>query len=223
MNSRPFVFLGALSIILVAFWLSPSIKDTEPVMQNACHQELPLEFALNGAPTVASSNEETTLVQSTTGPGSSEMPVSLTSDSLQNTDLDGPIFPAEAAPPEVQTTANALRLFHDFCVDCHGADGRGDDMRAGMPAIPDFTLPAWRASREPSQLVTSILIGRGQDMPAFADQLTPDQAHDLAAFIRTLAGPDVDAVTEGASDFKEQFQRLQLKWNDLERQLQELE
>src|SRR5262245_33567281 len=34
-------------------------------------------------------------------------------------------------------------VFQRFCVSCHGADGRGDRMRATTPSIPDFTSPEW--------------------------------------------------------------------------------
>src|SRR5215475_11533418 len=65
-----------------------------------------------------------------------------------------------AAPPTDGKAAapagEAGALFRRFCQGCHGADGRG----AGRD-VPDFTRSAWQEKRTDTQLVVTILEGKG--------------------------------------------------------------
>jgi mono/diheme cytochrome c family protein len=95
-------------------------------------------------------------------------------------------------------------------------------MRASMPPIPNFTDSAWQTEKSDSQLLVSILEGRGTLMPANNGRITRDQARDLVAYVRAF-GPRV-AVSPGAalteSDFDRAFRQLQRQYDELEKELQ---
>ncbi|HLZ48143.1 MAG TPA: c-type cytochrome, partial [Candidatus Limnocylindria bacterium] len=86
-------------------------------------------------------------------------------------------------PPAVTAGLGAsealgARLFvRKDCFACHQIAGAGG--RRG----PDLSAVGSRLSRD--QLVTTILDGKGQAMPSFANALTPDELADLVAFLAT--------------------------------------
>jgi mono/diheme cytochrome c family protein len=78
------------------------------------------------------------------------------------------------------------RLFRQHCVRCHGDDGSGKPARPMMPEISNFASNTWQDGRSNTRLQVSILDGRGDHMPAFGDRLSPQEARELIAHIRTL-------------------------------------
>ena len=44
------------------------------------------------------------------------------------------------------------RMFEQSCRKCHGADGKGDPLRAALPSIPDFTNRQWQQNTSRAQL-----------------------------------------------------------------------
>jgi mono/diheme cytochrome c family protein len=117
----------------------------------------------------------------------------------------------------------ATGLYRQYCMSCHGPEGRGTPMRASMPAIPDFTDRAWQEAHSDPELLTSILDGKGTFMPAFQGRLSTEQARDLIAHIRAFGPPETKvAEAPGSSDFEKHFQRLQRQWDELDRQLHAL-
>jgi ubiquinol-cytochrome c reductase cytochrome b subunit len=132
---------------------------------------------------------------------------------------------SDSAAVHEDTTARtraATVLYRQFCLSCHGVDGRGLEMKAAMPAIPDFTSRAWHENVSDPQLGLSVLDGKGTLMPAFRGRVADDQAQDLAAYVRAFGPARVMPPTKPASDFDRQFRELQNQWNELERQLREL-
>jgi quinol-cytochrome oxidoreductase complex cytochrome b subunit/mono/diheme cytochrome c family protein len=133
--------------------------------------------------------------------------------------------PPRLFPPSVEEalrTRAATELYRQYCLICHGADGRGAEMRAGMPTMPDFTSRAWQEGVSNPQLVVGILEGKGTLMPAFRGRVNDEQARDLTAYIRAL-GPVRAAPPEAAAgSFDQRFRELQEQWDELQRQLQEL-
>ena len=143
--------------------------------------------------------------------------------------------PAEAAPPSqpaiAPTPSNAVSpvmaaklraaaaLYQTDCMACHGPDGRGTTVRAAMPPIPDFTARAWQVSRETSQLQVSILEGKGGLMPPWHGKLTPEQAHNLVAYVRHFGPADLISAARRTSDFSTSFQKLNQQWDDLHKQI----
>jgi mono/diheme cytochrome c family protein len=131
-----------------------------------------------------------------------------------------------AAAPSAEETARlqaAAGLYRQYCLVCHGAEGRGQQMRSSMPAIPDFTSRAWQEEATVERLAASILNGKGTLMPAFSGRVGDDQAQDLAAYVRAF-GPARAAAkpVAGASDFEKRFHELEEQWNELEKQLKEV-
>jgi len=148
---------------------------------------------------------------------------------IQPTIVSGP-KPSPKGPPtgEIEETAVRMRaatgLYRQYCLTCHGTDGRGSEIRASMPTIPDLTNPTWQETVSNPQLMASILDGKEALMPSFRGRVTEDQAQDLVAFIRAF-GPVRGAPTtrEAApGDYAERFRQLQDQWDELQKQLQEL-
>jgi mono/diheme cytochrome c family protein len=78
------------------------------------------------------------------------------------------------------------QLFREHCAKCHGIDGAGARTRRRYPDIPDFTDAGWKAQQSDGQILTSILDGKGTEMPAWADTINQEQARGLVAYIRAL-------------------------------------
>jgi mono/diheme cytochrome c family protein len=104
--------------------------------------------------------------------------------------------PPPVVAPEGQASANeegdpeqraAAALWDMRCATCHGAKGLGDG--AGRPpgaALPDFTQPAYQASRSDAELHTTIKNGRGL-MPQFGSQLSDLGIDALVKHVRSLS------------------------------------
>lgn len=99
----------------------------------------------------------------------------------------------------------AIGLFNRYCIRCHGVDGRGV---WDIPKVPQFTDGHWQSSRSDSEIVRTILEGRGGApgrmresrnlpppsrqtgvhswvvMPSFEDTLTLEEAWGMAGFVR---------------------------------------
>ncbi|HEV3261567.1 MAG TPA: c-type cytochrome, partial [Gemmataceae bacterium] len=115
----------------------------------------------------------------------------------------------------------ATGLYRQYCFLCHGVDGRGREMRSGMPKIPDFTSRSWQEGKINPQLAVSILDGK-ELMPSFRGRFEDDQAKDLVAYIRAF-GPARAAVKEAPpDDFEKRFRQLQDEWDELQKQLDEV-
>lgn len=85
------------------------------------------------------------------------------------------------APNDGRSVAST---FNRYCIRCHGVDGRGV---SDYPGIPDFTNPAWQASRSDEQLARLTYEGRGALMPAFRGTLTKTESFQMAQYIRRFA------------------------------------
>ncbi|MDE2509084.1 MAG: cytochrome c [Planctomycetota bacterium] len=127
--------------------------------------------------------------------------------------------PAPAASAKLRASA---ALFLTDCVACHGPDGRGTLVRAAMPPIPDFTTPAFQSSRSLAQLSVSILEGKGTLMPPWHGKVSPEQARDLAAYVRTFGPANPHADEAPTDDFGNRYQALKQKWDALELQARAL-
>src|SRR5260370_40926669 len=128
-----------------------------------------------------------------------------------------------SSPPSNCATAAVAELFQQHCAKCHGKDGTGTPGRNSLPDIPDFTEASWQAQRSDDQLLTSILEGKGDDMPAFARKIKEEQARDLVAHIRAFDPTKGKSKKEkqkksDSSRFDERFGRLQKEMDQLRRQ-----
>jgi mono/diheme cytochrome c family protein len=133
-------------------------------------------------------------------------------------------IPPKATGPSPEQAAllrAGAAVFRDKCLNCHGADGKGGEVRAVMPTMPDFTNRTWHKSRSDAQLSVSILEGKGTQMPPFRDKVKAEQVKGLLAHVRAF-GPGQQAASEGASDFEQKLRRLQEEFEELKRQQDEL-
>jgi cytochrome c oxidase cbb3-type subunit 3 len=127
-----------------------------------------------------------------------------------------------ALPPRNQHHRDGSQLFQRFCLMCHGPDGKGGNIRAHLPTLPDFTRPAWQAGRSDHQLLVSVLDGKGAKMPSFAGRLSREQARDVVAFIRTFAPVPTRRASADMEDFEARFQQLSDEFEHLGRQIRAL-
>jgi quinol-cytochrome oxidoreductase complex cytochrome b subunit/mono/diheme cytochrome c family protein len=103
--------------------------------------------------------------------------------------------PAQPAGP-IQR-ADVARIYNDNCAACHGVDGSGKQIRAGMPTIPDLTSMAWQMSQTELEIAHRIQDGNEPLMPAYRDKLTDKQILGLTIYIRAFkeeAGKEPAAV-----------------------------
>jgi len=74
------------------------------------------------------------------------------------------------------------RLFLNACAQCHGSDAKGG---AGFP---DLTDKDWLHGGEPAQIQQSITEGRHGLMPPWKGTISPNEANDIAHYVRSLSG-----------------------------------
>jgi mono/diheme cytochrome c family protein len=103
-------------------------------------------------------------------------------------------------PPDAETLKNPLTVddkvlaggkavFKDKCQRCHGPGGLGDGPDADPDAMGDMDLTlAKRAERNPDGVVFyKVMNGRRKPkMPAFKEELSPDQAWAVVAYAQSL-------------------------------------
>jgi mono/diheme cytochrome c family protein/uncharacterized membrane protein len=91
------------------------------------------------------------------------------------------------SPPAAAGAAAVRDLYRKRCARCHGADGTGTLSRRRLSEIPDFATASWQAERSDTQLVKTILDGKGTEMPPQQGKITEEQAKSLVGYIRSLA------------------------------------
>jgi mono/diheme cytochrome c family protein len=134
----------------------------------------------------------------------------------------GPSVPAAplSASNESPDKAAKLRVAADYfngnCMACHGNDGKGSVVRGAMPAIPDFTSPAWQTSHGNSQMSVSILEGKGVLMPAWRGRVSPELAADLVAYVRKFGPPGLVVAESSLTQFAGRFRDLRKQWDEID-------
>jgi mono/diheme cytochrome c family protein len=132
------------------------------------------------------------------------------------------IPPKQAGPsPEEATLRVGAATYRDKCGNCHGADGKGNELRSVMPAIPDFTSRPWHQSRSDAQLSVSILDGKGTQMPSFRDKVKAEHVKGLLSYVRAF-GPGKQNTAQAAEDFDQKINRLFEEFEELKKQRDEL-
>ncbi|WP_238922841.1 cytochrome-c oxidase, cbb3-type subunit III [Achromobacter ruhlandii] len=97
-------------------------------------------------------------------------------------------------------TADPVRVFRgkrefaNFCVACHGVDGKGNQALGA----PNLTDDVWLYGSSEATIVKTILDGRENRMPAHGDILTPEQIKILTAWVWGLSNKP-DAQPQPAS------------------------
>ncbi len=84
----------------------------------------------------------------------------------------------------------AIYFGKGLCVNCHGADGKGDGPGAAAfdPGPRDFTNAKWQKVRSDGEIFVAITEGTQFGMIAFDDSLTVQEKWDLVNYIRMLGG-----------------------------------
>jgi cytochrome c oxidase cbb3-type subunit 3 len=121
-------------------------------------------------------------------------------------DTYGPLFAAYAkrdlADLAKDPAAREIgqRLFATYCSTCHGSDARG------ARGYPNLTDNDWLWGGEPDTIETTILNGRQGMMPPFGPILGEDGVEQVANYVMSLSGREVDAAkaAEGKTLFETQ-------------------
>jgi cytochrome c oxidase cbb3-type subunit 3 len=79
--------------------------------------------------------------------------------------------------------ARGKEKFQTFCVACHGADGKGNQ----MVGAPNLTDNLWLYGGSEKIVTETISKGRNGKMPAHKDFLGEDKVHLLAAYVYSLS------------------------------------
>lgn len=80
-------------------------------------------------------------------------------------------------------------VYQNYCVLCHGSEGKGDGRAAKLHNPPPFNLTLSGAPRDYiSQVVRKggEAMGRGKGMPPWGDQLTDEQLNDTLNFLFSI-------------------------------------
>jgi mono/diheme cytochrome c family protein len=130
---------------------------------------------------------------------------------------------AAEAEGDSQPSEAARGHFRRYCARCHGDDLRGSEWRAQGRRIPDFTDGPWQNSHSDTQLLVSVLEGKGSHMPPFRDKLSTAEAQAVVHFIRTAnPTPARRPAAVEATDFDRRYDALQQELNDLRKEYRKL-
>lgn len=105
-------------------------------------------------------------------------------------DINASTFEQIASDEEKSAFANSMAkvLFADNCAACHQAGGNGVIGR-----YPNLLDDAWLWGGSFSKIQESIANGRNGVMPAFKKRLSEKQTADVADYVLSLSGHEVDA------------------------------
>ncbi|HEY9318814.1 MULTISPECIES: cytochrome-c oxidase, cbb3-type subunit III [Achromobacter] len=86
------------------------------------------------------------------------------------------------------------REFANYCVACHGVDGKGNPLLGA----PNLTDDVWLYGSSEATIVKTILDGRDNRMPAHEHILNPEQIKVLTAWVWGLSNKPGDTATTAA-------------------------
>jgi mono/diheme cytochrome c family protein len=69
-------------------------------------------------------------------------------------------------------------LFKEYCIKCHGENGRGDTAKGRQLMARDFTDEEFQSSKRDADLIKTVTNGH-EDMPPFGKKLTKEQIESL--------------------------------------------
>jgi cytochrome c553 len=80
-------------------------------------------------------------------------------------------------------------VFENYCILCHGKEGKGDGRAARLHNPPPFNLTQ---SVAPRDYIAQVIrkggeaMGRGKGMPPWGEQLTDEQINDTLSFLWSI-------------------------------------
>ncbi|MCJ8278083.1 MAG: cytochrome c [Bdellovibrionales bacterium] len=83
------------------------------------------------------------------------------------------------------SVARGEALYSQYCLKCHGSDGKGDGVFASNSGLKPANLRKLSREKTNSYLVVQINDGKG-NMPKWEDLLTAQQLWDLTNYIMTF-------------------------------------
>jgi len=101
-----------------------------------------------------------------------------------------PVDPRTVISPTPEMLARGKALFPRYCVQCHGAQGRGDGPAAKTvnPPPRDFTKPqGWKNGTDLAGMYKTVSNGLPNSAMASFDYLTPKDRMTLVHYARSLA------------------------------------
>ncbi|MEJ2084296.1 MAG: cytochrome b N-terminal domain-containing protein [Acidobacteriota bacterium] len=102
-------------------------------------------------------------------------------------------------PYELAMETRAEEAYKDLCLECHGAEGRGDGQRSltfGLEAR-DFTQPEVWLEVSEAEMIRTTRDGKGENMPAFGRQLSYEEIVAILAHMKTNFAPIENSPSVG--------------------------
>jgi mono/diheme cytochrome c family protein len=95
---------------------------------------------------------------------------------------------ARATVPEGTELERGRQIYEQRCLECHGAEGRGDGVKAPfLSPRPGNLVSAAISAKSDRDLLKVIANGRARTaMPAWKDQLSEEDQHAVLRYIRSL-------------------------------------
>ncbi len=89
---------------------------------------------------------------------------------------------------EAVSARSASQLFNQYCVSCHGRDGKAQTKKGKLNHSRDITDPKWQDDVSDERIFNSIMNGRNVrgTMPAFNKKISEQEADSLVTFVRSL-------------------------------------
>jgi cytochrome c oxidase cbb3-type subunit 3 len=87
-------------------------------------------------------------------------------------------------PADATLAAAGETHFQTVCAACHGMDGKGNTMLGA----PNLTDDVWLYGSDEASIRETIVGGRNNQMPAFADKLGEQRVRLLAAYVLRMSG-----------------------------------
>jgi quinol-cytochrome oxidoreductase complex cytochrome b subunit/mono/diheme cytochrome c family protein len=168
--------LPALFFLVLLFW---PLLDRNPVRDP---RRRPLAISL--------------LLLGTAGLLGSTIYAVITDKRLPEAEMAASLEPAAAKPAGALQRMQVVKLYGDNCVACHGQDGTGNQIRAAMPNVPDFTSMAWQMSKTDLEITHQIHDGEPPQMPPFRDKLSQSEILGLTIYVRAFTAPPASALTQ---------------------------
>src|SRR6185369_10436507 len=93
---------------------------------------------------------------------------------------------ARGADATGKTRRTASRMYGQYCIACHGSDGRSQTKKGKYNHARDFSDAQWQDDVSDERLFNSIMNGRNVrgNMPGFKDKLNEQEADSLVEYVR---------------------------------------